>query len=161
MLNFAPAIAEAYYQNLPLLVFTADRPAELIDQADGQTLRQTNIFANYIKASFELPVETVIDAELHFQIVRFRKPSTRLFHIRKAGAHQRSLARTNFTAIPEHHSNPKIIKTLSASQKLNDESLKTLQNSWLKYKRKLVIFGVFPKNECLRNWPVGLPTNPM
>ena len=46
VLNFAPAIAEANYQNLPLLVFTADRPAELIDQADGQTLRQTNIFAN-------------------------------------------------------------------------------------------------------------------
>ena len=64
VLNFAPAIAEAYYQNLPLLIFTADRPAELIDHEDGQTLRQTNIFANYIKASFELPVESVVDADL-------------------------------------------------------------------------------------------------
>ena len=66
VLNFAPAIAEAYYQNLPLLVFTADRPSEMIDQADGQTLRQSNIFGNYIKASFDLPVETVVSADLDF-----------------------------------------------------------------------------------------------
>ena len=65
-----------------------------------------------------------------------------------------------YTAIPEHHSNPKIIKTLSASQKLNDESLKTLQNSWLKYKRKLVIFGVFPKNECLSELARRLANEP-
>jgi 2-succinyl-5-enolpyruvyl-6-hydroxy-3-cyclohexene-1-carboxylate synthase len=30
--NFAPAIAEAYYSNTPLLVLTADRPQEWIDQ---------------------------------------------------------------------------------------------------------------------------------
>ena len=66
VLNFAPAISEAYYQNLPLLVFTADRPAEMIDQADGQTLRQTNIYANYIKASFDLPVDSMLDVDLQF-----------------------------------------------------------------------------------------------
>ena len=49
-----------------VLVFTADRPAELIDQADGQTLRQNNIFGNYIKAAFELPVETAADNDLYF-----------------------------------------------------------------------------------------------
>ena len=56
-LNYAPAIAEAYYQKIPLLILTADRPADMIDQGDGQTIRQKNIYANYIKKSFELPEE--------------------------------------------------------------------------------------------------------
>ncbi|MCD4674644.1 MAG: hypothetical protein K8S18_01440, partial [Desulfobacula sp.] len=53
-LNYAPAIAEAYYQKIPLLVLTADRPAEFVDQGDGQTIRQKNIYRNYIKAGFEI-----------------------------------------------------------------------------------------------------------
>lgn len=54
-LNYAAAIAEAYYQQLPLLVITTDRPAEWIDQGDGQTIRQQQVFANYIRKSFQLP----------------------------------------------------------------------------------------------------------
>lgn len=57
VLNYAPAIAEAYYQKIPLLILTADRPPELIDKGDGQTIRQKNVFSNYVKASFELPIE--------------------------------------------------------------------------------------------------------
>ena len=56
-LNYAPAIAEAYYQKIPLLVLTADRPPQLIDRGYGQTIRQKNVYKNYIKASFELPVD--------------------------------------------------------------------------------------------------------
>jgi 2-succinyl-5-enolpyruvyl-6-hydroxy-3-cyclohexene-1-carboxylate synthase len=56
VLNFGPAIAEAYYQHIPLLVFTADRPPEWIDQNDGQAIRQRNVFENHVKKSFELPV---------------------------------------------------------------------------------------------------------
>jgi 2-succinyl-5-enolpyruvyl-6-hydroxy-3-cyclohexene-1-carboxylate synthase len=56
-LNYYPAIAEAYYQQIPLLVLTADRPPEWIDQADGQTIRQREMYANHIKASYELPVD--------------------------------------------------------------------------------------------------------
>lgn len=53
-LNFAPAIVEAYYQGIPLLVLTADRPVDMIDQGHGQTIRQTNLYANYIKGSMDL-----------------------------------------------------------------------------------------------------------
>ncbi len=54
-LNYAPAIAEAYYQHIPLLVLTADRSPQFIDIGDGQTIRQENLFANYIKNSYTLP----------------------------------------------------------------------------------------------------------
>lgn len=53
--NFAPAIAEASLQEIPLLVLTADRPKEWIDQWDGQTIRQNNIYGSHVKKSYELP----------------------------------------------------------------------------------------------------------
>jgi len=57
VLNFAPALTEAYYQEIPIIAITADRPPELIDQEDGQTIRQDNIFANHIRYSVSLPVD--------------------------------------------------------------------------------------------------------
>ena len=57
VLNYAPAIAEAYYQKIPLLVLTADRPPHMIDIGDGQTLRQENIFGQFIKKSYSLPLD--------------------------------------------------------------------------------------------------------
>ena len=56
VLNYGPAIAEAYYQQVPLIVITADRPPEWIDQKDGQAVRQRNVFESHVKKSFELPV---------------------------------------------------------------------------------------------------------
>ncbi|WP_299821291.1 2-succinyl-5-enolpyruvyl-6-hydroxy-3-cyclohexene-1-carboxylic-acid synthase [uncultured Pontibacter sp.] len=54
-LNYAPAVAEAYFQQVPLLVLTADRPTEWIDQLDGQTIRQENIYGRHIKQSYTFP----------------------------------------------------------------------------------------------------------
>jgi 2-succinyl-5-enolpyruvyl-6-hydroxy-3-cyclohexene-1-carboxylate synthase len=54
-LNYAPALAEAFYQHIPLLAITADRPLEYTHQADGQTIDQKNIFDNYVKAFFQFP----------------------------------------------------------------------------------------------------------
>lgn len=56
-LNYFPAIAEAYFQQIPLLVITADRPPEWIDQWDGQTIRQNNVYGEHVKASFQFPDE--------------------------------------------------------------------------------------------------------
>jgi 2-succinyl-5-enolpyruvyl-6-hydroxy-3-cyclohexene-1-carboxylate synthase len=55
--NFAPAVAEAFFQQTPLIIFTADRPKEWIDQYDGQTIRQENIFGVHVKKSFSLPAD--------------------------------------------------------------------------------------------------------
>lgn len=55
LLNYAPAVAEAYYQRVPLLILSADRPAEWIDQGAGQSIRQSGVYANFIRASYNLP----------------------------------------------------------------------------------------------------------
>ena len=55
LLNFAPAVAEAYYKKLPLIVISADRPQAWIDQQDSQTLRQPGALSNIVKGTFTLP----------------------------------------------------------------------------------------------------------
>ena len=54
LLNYYPAVAEAFYQKVPLIVASADRPTEWVDQQDGQTIRQNNVFANHILYSTTL-----------------------------------------------------------------------------------------------------------
>lgn len=56
-LNMAPAVAEAYYQRIPLVIVTADRPDEWIDQMDGQTIRQKDVFHPHIRRSVQLPLD--------------------------------------------------------------------------------------------------------
>ena len=64
--NYAPAIAEAYFQHSPLLVLTADRPPEWIDQLDGQTIRQNGIYGEHVKKSYQAPISLEHkDAEWH------------------------------------------------------------------------------------------------
>lgn len=53
-LNYYPALAEAYYRNIPLLVLTADRPSEWINQGDGQTIIQREVFKNHAHTYLEL-----------------------------------------------------------------------------------------------------------
>ncbi len=55
--NFAPAVAEAYFQQIPLVVLTADRPPEWINQNDGQTIFQENIYGKHVKQSTSLPAD--------------------------------------------------------------------------------------------------------
>ena len=55
LLNLHPAVAEAYYQQIPLIVISADRPAAWIGQMDGQTLPQPNVFGHLVKMSVNLP----------------------------------------------------------------------------------------------------------
>ncbi|MBQ3630441.1 MAG: 2-succinyl-5-enolpyruvyl-6-hydroxy-3-cyclohexene-1-carboxylic-acid synthase [Prevotella sp.] len=55
LLNVAPAVAEAYYQHLPLVVVSADRPAAWIGQLDGQTLPQQGALAPFVRRSVTLP----------------------------------------------------------------------------------------------------------
>ena len=54
-LNYAPAVAEAYFQQIPLVIFTADRPPEWIDQLDGQTIRQRDLYGAHAKGAFDFP----------------------------------------------------------------------------------------------------------
>lgn len=55
LLNLAPAVAEAYYQHRPLVVVSADRPQQWIDQLDGQTLPQPDALGRFVRKAVTLP----------------------------------------------------------------------------------------------------------
>ena len=54
LLNLAPAIAEAFYQHIPLVAISADRPQQWIDQLDGQTLPQSDALGRFVKKAVSL-----------------------------------------------------------------------------------------------------------
>lgn len=54
VLDYAPAVAEAYYSGIPLIVVSADRPKEWIDQDDSQTIRQYGVLDNIVKGSYDV-----------------------------------------------------------------------------------------------------------
>ncbi|WP_394748615.1 2-succinyl-5-enolpyruvyl-6-hydroxy-3-cyclohexene-1-carboxylic-acid synthase [Spongiimicrobium salis] len=54
LLNYYPAVAEAFYSDIPLLILSADRPGYKIDIGDGQTIRQDGVFDRNIALSVHL-----------------------------------------------------------------------------------------------------------
>ncbi len=59
--NLYPAVVESYYQHIPLIVMTADRPSEWIDQGDGQTIHQENLYGSHVKSFINMPVGSALD----------------------------------------------------------------------------------------------------
>ena len=57
LLNYYPAVAEAFYSDIPLVVLSADRPKHLIGIGDGQTINQKNVFENHILYSANLKLD--------------------------------------------------------------------------------------------------------
>ncbi|WP_415381794.1 2-succinyl-5-enolpyruvyl-6-hydroxy-3-cyclohexene-1-carboxylic-acid synthase [Halosimplex sp. TS25] len=53
--NYHPAVVEADQSRVPLLVLTADRPAELADSGANQTVDQTKLYGDAVRWYRELP----------------------------------------------------------------------------------------------------------
>lgn len=66
LLNLYPAVAEAYYQQVPLIVVSADRPAQWIGQLDGQTLPQPDALGRMVRKAVSLP--EVYEGEQHDEL---------------------------------------------------------------------------------------------
>ncbi len=60
LLNYYPAVAEAYYQGIPIVVMSADRPAEWVNHGDGQTIVQDAVYSNHIR--YQTSISKDLDA---------------------------------------------------------------------------------------------------
>jgi 2-succinyl-5-enolpyruvyl-6-hydroxy-3-cyclohexene-1-carboxylate synthase len=60
-----PAIAEAFNQNIPLIIITADRPECWAGQMDNQVIPQRNLFGSFVKKSVQLPEIHTEEEEWH------------------------------------------------------------------------------------------------
>lgn len=69
--NYYPGITEAFYQNTPLLILTADRPADFVDIFDGQTIRQKDLYQQHSYGDFQLLEDSVENADdENFSIIK-------------------------------------------------------------------------------------------
>ncbi|MDZ4846762.1 MAG: 2-succinyl-5-enolpyruvyl-6-hydroxy-3-cyclohexene-1-carboxylic-acid synthase [Chitinophagales bacterium] len=142
-LNYAPAIAEAYYQRVPLIILTADRPDELIEQRDGQTIRQQNVYSNYIRKSFHLPVVGEHEDDRWFSARIISEALNVAVHPVPGPVHVNVPLREPLYNVKEdaEYVQPKVIEQLQPVSTLSEADKTSLQNEWTKYKSKLLIVG--------------------
>lgn len=143
--NYAPAIAEAYFRHTPLLILTADRPPEWIDQWDGQTIRQQGIYGNHIKKSFQLPVDfNHPDAVWHTERI-----VSEAINCANEGAsgpvHINVPLREPFypkQGVPYNFSaDIKVIEAVGSEVGLREDQWRELMEQWLQYRKVLIVGG--------------------
>ncbi len=150
-LNFGPAVAEAYYQRIPLLLFTADRPPEWIDQNDGQTIPQRDVFGKLCRASFELPAEdSHPDARWHAERIVSEAIHASLWPA-PGPVHVNVPLREPLypSAEIKYDSSPKIISTVPPRPVLDDHDWDELLIAWRASPRRLIVAGMHPLNPKL------------
>jgi len=140
--NYAPAVAEAYYQHIPLLILTADRPVEWIDQGNGQTIRQKDIYGSHVKGSFELLQEVSHEDELWHNdrtvneaILTTIKGNNGPVHINIP------LREPLYDTTKNKKTTPKIISTVSTLPRLDEEGWVPLIHKWNTSNKKLILVG--------------------
>jgi 2-succinyl-5-enolpyruvyl-6-hydroxy-3-cyclohexene-1-carboxylate synthase len=161
-LNYAPAVAEAYYQKVPLLVITADRPAEWIDQGDGQTIRQQEVYANFIRKSFQLPhyIDNLSNY-WHFSrmvneaVDRTRFPAPGPVHLNLPLAEPLYDLQLN----PEP-GDIRINKLIEVEHRIPESALQGLVAQWNKAGSKLILAGQLPPGHGLEHWLCKLADDP-
>lgn len=142
-INYAPAISEAYYRNIPLLVLTADRPIEWVDQGDGQTIRQKHLFANFIKADFDLPNSTIhADPSESNRIVN--DALNNLKNVPQAPVHLNIPLVEPLYEMQELTSSPEITIKSNAVNKIGLDDQAYMKETWLASPRKLILIGQMP-----------------
>ncbi len=148
-LNYAPAIAEACYQKIPLLILTADRPSELIDVGDGQTIRQKDVYANYIKVSYELPEH--INSAASFDLAnRIINRAIDMAHHPEPGPVHINLPFSEplYNTTDESISGT-VLKPLRNDRWLSEENIEKLAEQWNGFEKILLIAGQQEQDEKL------------
>ncbi|MGY5846849.1 2-succinyl-5-enolpyruvyl-6-hydroxy-3-cyclohexene-1-carboxylic-acid synthase [Salegentibacter sp. HM20] len=159
LLNYYPAIAEAFYSDIPLVIISADRPVERIDIGDGQTIRQKNVFENHILYSANLYSELVLDNEAEDP-----KLQQKQFEARKHNEREINLALNKaieekgpvhinvpfyeplYDLVENIEVNPIQIFPEIKQRTYSPKQLETYAEMWNRARRKMIIVGVAQPN---------------
>lgn len=150
--NYAPALAEAFYLKVPLVVLTADRPPEWIDQNDGQTIRQFEIFRNYVKKSFQMPASTNEQSDLWY----FRRSLNEAIGLSMIGSSgpvhiNIPIKEPLYNPLPAVDLPIKPIHTISGEMDIDAGSWQHILNRWNEARKRLVICGFSHSNPKLQS----------
>lgn len=145
--NYYPAIVEAFYQNIPLLVLTADRQTDFVDIFDGQTIRQKDLFQQHSYGDFELLEDDKENAEdENFKII---KTAVELCFEKQGPVHINiPLSEPLYKLVEELPVFPSVEKTI---QKRDFEISSNLISDFNLAKRILILTGTLDKNPELQS----------
>jgi len=149
LLNYAPAISEAYYQNIPLVVISADRPIEWIDQADGQTIRQVGALDNIVKYSCQLPTSKNAS---NWYVNRLVSEAFYHCQYKQAGPVHINvpLAEPLYGKTVHPEEKQRQIKQITSCTSISDKAINQLCEEWTKHDKILVVAGLQKPNERLQ-----------
>ena len=155
LLNYYPAVSEAFYSDIPLVVISADRPIERIDVGDGQTIRQRNVFENHILYSANLYSELVLEestadskllqkqreAEKHNQ-QEINKALNKAI-VNKGPVHINvPFYEPLYNVVEELKVDPILVEPQLKNEQITQEEIEPFAKSWNAAKRKIIIVGV-------------------
>jgi len=147
LLNYYPAIAEAFYSDIPLVVISADRPKELINIGDGQTILQENVFANHIICSANCKEE---DKFLAFNENEINNALNIAIEQQGPVHINIPLSEPLYETVEELQVNP-TITPVNITKNLFNEKLEPFAEKWNTAKKKLVLIGVLNPNSIEQN----------
>ncbi len=146
--NLAPAVAEAFFSQTPLLLLTADRPSEWIGQHDGQTIYQSGIFGRHVKRSFSLP-QDYEHPDSQWEINRIINEAINLAcQDPKGPVHVNAPFREPL--YPEtgkstgYSRNVRVIEDLPFSTSISDDQKKFVSDNWASFANILIVAGQQP-----------------
>src|SRR5690554_4772015 len=150
LLNYYPAVAEAFYRNIPLVVVSADRPKEWIDQGDGQTIRQENALKNHVVSATTLIESPQSENEKWYNQRSIDEVLSRASMAPCGPVH------INFPFTdPLYNLEESEILTarktqlMELSPQLSAHQVQELKEMWKTADRKLILCGQLPKNGYL------------
>ena len=149
LLNYAPAVAEAYYQKIPLIVVSADRPQEWIDQDDSQTIRQFKALDQFVKRSYDIPARCDDDTAVWYAERIAHDAMMEATSLRRAPVHINvQLAEPLNELTTEPYKLRQIHHFPSYDGICRDDIIKLKEQ--LLHKRVMIIAGFMEMNEPLR-----------
>jgi 2-succinyl-5-enolpyruvyl-6-hydroxy-3-cyclohexene-1-carboxylate synthase len=160
--NYGPAISEAYYQKIPLLIITADRPVAWIDQGDGQTIRQDRLFANFIRKSYSLP-EKVDDAESLWHFGRMVNEAIDYCSFPVQGpVHINLPVSEPLYDIADTDASPdvRIIEIARTTQQVETYQMEKLVSIWNSSSKKMILAGQFAPGKSPEEQVFKLASDP-
>ncbi|MFA6261347.1 MAG: 2-succinyl-5-enolpyruvyl-6-hydroxy-3-cyclohexene-1-carboxylic-acid synthase [Bacteroidia bacterium] len=149
VLNFYPAVAEAFYQHIPLIILSADRPPELLDQQDGQMIHQVKVFGKHVLLAENLPDYAIGKENFKLTATIARQAFQTAMGLPKGPVH---------INIPLHEPLYKISSKLPAIPSMKPEKRNQnkpipdftgLKNAWEQCGKRLILLGQGPVSDKL------------
>lgn len=143
LLNYYPAVAEAFYQKIPLIIISADRPLEWIDQLDGQTIRQHGALDLHLKYTAQLKQEVEHSQDRWYNQ---RLINEAIIACTDAYAGPVHLNFPFSEPLYEQVSNPidetKLIQSFQPTRQFSEAESTCFQSIWEEHDRKLILVGL-------------------